>query len=301
MLIADLRQSTPVLPDGQLDPQIRRLLDRFLPVAIDPPFNHREFAMQYAAILFTEKKWDQAIKYYQLVPDTEDPTRLLTARYGQLVAIKNLVEESPNLSQDKKLAFTDQIQTLAAQIKDVANKLIQSSTSDTQKQQAKSTLAHMSLVAADITRRQQNDPQKVLDLLNGFEDSVQGLPDAKSLLNGALFLRVQAYMQLGRNNDATSTLVKFLDSTGQNEGAQTVHDLLETLNTDLDHARAAGDTNLMRQLAANRAMLSGFLVKWAQSSTEAAHSRLRLHLFPLRRRHQTPRRGPGIRSHPTPA
>jgi hypothetical protein len=94
------------------------------------------------------------------------------------------------------------------------------------------------------------------------------LPDAKSLISGALFLRVQAYMQLGRDNDATTTLVKYLNTTTPDEGAQTVHDLLAVLNTELEQARRAGNTELMRQLADNRAMLSGFLVKWAESSTD---------------------------------
>ena len=95
----------------------------------------------------------------------------------------------------------------------------------------------MTLIAADITRREQNDPKRVLELLNGYESTVQGLQDAKSLVSGALFLRVQAYMQLGHNNDATATLVKYLTTATPNEGAQTVHDLLATLNTELDQAR----------------------------------------------------------------
>jgi hypothetical protein len=97
---------------------------------------------------------------------------------------------------------------------------------------------------------------------------VQGLPDAKSLISGALFLRVQAYMQLNRNNDATKTLVEYLNATSANEGAQTVHDLLATLNTELDEARTSGDAAQIRQLADNRAMLSGFLVKWADGSQD---------------------------------
>jgi hypothetical protein len=98
---------------------------------------------------------------------------------------------------------------------------------------------------------------------------VAGLPDAKSLINGALFLRVQAYMQLGRDNDATQTLVQYLNATSAAEGEQTVHDLLATMNNQMDKARAAGDTATETTLANNRATLSGFLVKWANDSTDA--------------------------------
>ncbi len=61
-IIAQLRQSSPD------DPQVQRLEDRFLPIAVNPPFNHREFALQYAASLFAQSQWAQAIRYYRMVP-----------------------------------------------------------------------------------------------------------------------------------------------------------------------------------------------------------------------------------------
>lgn len=64
MLIAQLRQS------NDSDPQLQQLEIRFLPIAINPPFNRREFALQYAATLFSESKWAEAIKYYRMTPDT---------------------------------------------------------------------------------------------------------------------------------------------------------------------------------------------------------------------------------------
>jgi len=261
-LIGQLRQSSST------DPRVEQAENRFLPIAIDPPFNRREFALQYAASLFAQSKWQEAIKYYRLVPDSEPPSRLLIAHYGEMVALKNELEETPNLQADQKQQWTDQIQRLADSVTSLAKDVINGAGSDGEKARAKSTLARMTLIAADITRREQNNPKRVLDLLRGFEDSAQGLPDAKSLISGALFLRVQAYMQLGRDNDATATLVKYLNTAAPNEGAQTVHDLLAVLNTELDQARRAGNTDQMRQLADNRAMLSGFLVKWAEGSTD---------------------------------
>jgi hypothetical protein len=261
-LIAQLRQSSPT------DPGVQQAESRFLPIAINPPFNRREFALQYAAELFAQSKWEDAIKYYRMVPDTEPPGRLLVARYGEMVALKNELEETPNLQPDQKQQWTQQIQTLADSVTSLANEVINGSASDAEKSRARSTLARMTLIAADITRREQNDPKRVLELLNGYESTVQGLQDAKSLVSGALFLRVQAYMQLGHNNDATATLVKYLTTATPNEGAQTVHDLLATLNTELDQARRSGNTDQIRQLADNRAMLSGFLVKWALDSTD---------------------------------
>jgi hypothetical protein len=261
-LIGQLRQS------AGSDPQVEQAENRFLPIAINPPFNRREFALQYAASLFAQSKWKDAIKYYRMVPDTEPPRRLLVARYGEMVSLKNELEETANLQPEEKQQWTNQIQHLAQSVTSLANGVIDGNGSEADKSQAKSTLARMTLIAADITRREQNDPNRVLELLQGFENSAEGLADAKSLVSGALFLRVQAYMQLGRNNDATETLVKYLNTATPNEGAQTVHDLLATLNTQLDQARLAGNTEQMRQLADNRAMLSGFLVKWASGSSD---------------------------------
>jgi len=259
-LLGQLRQSSPA------DPQVLQLENRFLPIAINPPFNQREFALQYAASLFGQSKWAEAVKYYRMVPDTEPPQRLLVARYGEMVSLKNQLEETAGLGPEQKRQWTEEIQRLADSVTSLARDVVNGSGSEAEKLRAKSTLARMSLIAADITRRERNDPRRVLELLNGFEDSVRGLPDAKSLVGGALFLRVQAYMQLGRNNDATQTLLKYLNTAPANEGAQTVHDLLAVLNTELDQARRSGDTAQIRQLADNRAMLSGFLVKWAADS-----------------------------------
>jgi hypothetical protein len=262
-ILGQLRQASPS------DPQVQRLEDRFLPMAINPPFNHREFALQYAASLFAESKWKAAIEYYRLVPETEPPGRLLVARYGEMVALKNLLESTPHLQADQKQQLIDQIQALAQTVNSLASDVIKSSAPAAEKLRAKSTLARMTLIAADITRRQNSDPQRVLQLLSGFEESVRDLPDAKSLISGALFLRVQADMQLGKNDDATKTLVEYLSTTSANEGAQTVHDLLAVLNTELDEARRQGESDAhIRQLADNRAMLSGFLVKWAAGSED---------------------------------
>jgi len=266
-LIGELRQSS-VDGQGKLDPQVQRVQDRFLPVAINPPFNHLEFAQLWASSLLDQEKWAEALKYYQMVPDTQPPAQLLAARYGQMVALKEL-EESPGTTHAQGKQRILQIQQLADMVKSLADNLISTSTSDQEKARAKSTLARVSLLAADITRQHDNDPQRVLQLLDGFENSVAGLPDAKSLINGALFLRVQAYMQLGRDNDATQTLVQYLNATSAAEGEQTVHDLLATMNNQMDKARAAGDTAAETALANDRATLSGFLVKWANDSADA--------------------------------
>ncbi len=235
-IIADLRQSLPVDAHGRLDPRVERLQDRFLPIAINPPFNRKEFAPQYAASLLAQGHWDEAAKFYEMTPDSDPPDQLLAARYGEMVALKNKLDEEAGLTDAQRRRRADKIEDLAQNVRVLAAEIEDSSESDPDKTRARSTLARTALLAADVTRIDEHDPQRVLDLLNGFEDRVRGLPDAAALLNGALFLRVQSYMQLGRNHDATMTLVQYLNATGGGEGAQTVHDLLTVLNRDLDKA-----------------------------------------------------------------
>jgi hypothetical protein len=89
------------------------------------------------------------------------------------------------------------------------------------------------------------------------------LPNDKSLLGEALYLRVQSYMQLGQSADATRELVKYLDTVQGGQGAQIVFNLLTKVNEELATAQEQKDTPRIRQLARDRAVLSGFLVDWA--------------------------------------
>jgi hypothetical protein len=129
-------------------------------------------------------------------------------------------------------------------------------------------LVRTTLVAADAARRDQNDPKKTLQLLSNFEQIAQGLPNEKELIGNVLYTRVQAYMQLGDSNAATQTLVALLKTKPGGEGAEIVWNLLQKLNAELDHARAAGDRQRMLVLARNRAQLSGFLVDWAKNNPD---------------------------------
>ena len=83
-ILGELRQSSTDA-SGKLDPQVQRVQDRFLPVAINPPFNHTEFAQLWASTLLDQEKWADALKYYQMVPDTAPPAQRLSACYGQMV------------------------------------------------------------------------------------------------------------------------------------------------------------------------------------------------------------------------
>jgi len=157
---------------------------------------------------------------------------------------------------------------LADTVKADATKALAAAQSDQEKLNSRSLLVRTTLLAADVARREQKDPKKTLELLADFEKQAEGLPNQSDLMGSVLFARVQSYMALGQNNEATQTLVSLLKAMPGGEGATIVYNLLEKLNADLDKARAAGDVEQMRVLANNRAQLSGFLIDWAKNNAD---------------------------------
>jgi hypothetical protein len=139
---------------------------------------------------------------------------------------------------------------------------------DADRTAARSRLVRTSLLAADLARREQKNPQRAIELLSGFEESVSGLPRADELLNEAMYVRVLAYMGAGNYTNATQELVKLLNKTDGSHGAGIVYNLLEKLNADFDRAQQANDRATMAALAKSRAELSGFLVKWAADNKD---------------------------------
>jgi tetratricopeptide (TPR) repeat protein len=106
---------------------------------------------------------------------------------------------------------------------------------------------------------------RAIALLEGFEESIKGLPDANRRTTDALLVRVQSRMALGQLGPATDELVQLLDRE-PTRGGRIVFDLLQSLNAELDKAPAAGRTEMVRAIARDRASLTGFLVKWAREN-----------------------------------
>jgi hypothetical protein len=258
---------------GQLraDPMMRenadvtRAYERFLPLAIAAPFDRKEFAFEYAQRLQLNGKPAEAIAYFHQVP--ADDKRALNARFLELVAIKQELDDAPSNAPARAVMLAD-IQRLADEVNKAATAALAQSPSADQQTAARSMLVRTSLLAADLARREQKDPQRAIRLLQDFEGAVQGLPNADSLLNEAMYVRVQSYMAAEQYTQATQELVKLLNKTQGAQGAQIVYNLLQKLNADFDRAAADNDRPAMRSLAKNRAQLSGFLVNWAAENKD---------------------------------
>jgi len=254
------------------------LQDRYLTLAVNPPFAHKEYALQLAGRLFRKNQWMEAVKYYRLVGNTAPLADQLTARFFELLATKSELDENTKLTAGDRSQLVSNIQATVPWVNTLADQIVAAAGgSDADKKRARSDKAQTALIAADIVRREQKKPDAVLALLNGYEDSVKDLPNEKALLSRALFLRVDSYMALKQNNKATDALVQFLQTAGMDEGAPTVLALLKNLNEDVAHAEAAAeaarkDNNTaaldaalksMHDTADSRTQLCEFLVKWA--------------------------------------
>ncbi len=239
--------------------------EQFLPVAIGEPFNRKEFAFEYARRLQLNGKAKEAVQYYRMVPDTDK--RLIEARFLELVALKQQLDDEPGNSPERTQILSG-IQSLADQVNAAVQASASQAKSEAERTAAKSMLARTALLAADLARREQKDPQRALQVLASFEDAVKGLPNAEGLVNEAMYIRVQSYMAAEKYTDATQELVRLLNKTEGAQGAQIVYNLLEKLNADFDRAQQANDSAAMKSLANSRAQLSGFLVDWAANNKD---------------------------------
>ena len=247
------------------DPAVVALYERFLPVAIAPPFERTQFAFEWARRLQLNGKYADAVAAYRTVPANDK--RALDARYFELVALTQRLQDDPSAANERPAILAD-VQRLADEVTRTANAAMSNAPTDEQRRTYRSMLVRTSLLAADLARREQKDPARALKLLENFEQQSQGLPTADALAADAMFIRVQAFMAREQYTEATQELVRLLNKTEGGHGAQIVYNLLEKLNADFDRAQAAGDADQMRVLAKNRAQLSGFLVDWAANNPD---------------------------------
>src|SRR5581483_2007987 len=193
--------------------------------------------------------------------------RVLMARFYQMVAQKQVLDDDKTkIEGAPRQQLVTSTQQLADQVTQLATAAQNNAPTEDDRKNFRSMLVRAALLQADLARREQKDPNKVLAALDGFEDKIKGLPNEKELLSEALIQRVNGYMAVGQHTKATEALKKQLDLAEGQQGLAMVYGLLDKLNQDLDKARAAGDKNQIRVLAKNRADLSGFLVDWAEKN-----------------------------------
>lgn len=256
-LVSRLRRERPD------DVAVGSVYERLLAKAVAPPFSRRDLAYEWARRLQQTGKFAEAVRYFEQVPESD--SRAALARFFRMVALKQMLDDG-HLTGDSRRTRVADLLRLADQVAAEARDRLKSSSGDVRND--KLILVRTALVGADVALREQKNPQGTLKQLEGFETAAAGLSSEQQLTAQAMNLRVLALMDLGRNQDATKTLVALLEKTGGAEGADVVFRLLTRLNEEFDSARAAGDMNASRNIARSRAELSGFLVTWAEKNPD---------------------------------
>lgn len=242
------------------DEAARTLYERFLRVAVEM-YGRREFAYEYARRLQLLDRPAEAVKWFAAVP--ADDRRAAAARFFQMLAVKQQLDELPPADSSRRAELIGEIQQLADAVAAAAAK----APAD-QRESLDAMLVRTKLLAADLARAEQKDPRRALALLADVEPALARLPGGEALLPEVLLIRVQSHMAVGESDRATAALVQLLGQRDGGQGAAIVYSLLEKLNEELDDARVAGDTARMASVARNRAELSGFLVSWARDNPD---------------------------------
>jgi hypothetical protein len=250
----------------QTNPALAGLMDKFLPLAIEK-FGHKELAYMYAMRLRETDRFAPAIAYFRQVPDTD--ANAAKARYFEMLSLKQQLDAGePKLAEADRKAIVAQIQTLADTVTAASSAAEKTATRDADKAFYRSAPTRTALLAADLAKRELKDPNRTLSLLGTFEQQVKGMPGEDNLLSEALFLRVGSYMDLGQTDKATQNLVALLNTKGGEQGLKIVFDLLQRLDADYNAALANNDLEAQRNIAKNRADLSGYLVTWAAGNKD---------------------------------
>ena len=251
-LTFELRRTSPD------DPAVSDLYDRFLPIAINPPFNKTTLAFYYAQRLRLEGKPQDAVKFFRMVANND--RNYASAQYYLMQAEQDLLD-NPKLPDSSRAVLAGDVVRQAQQVRQLYG--------NSNDPAARERAAIATLAEAKVAGAQQKRPEQTLQLLNGFEQAVQGTPDEKVLVGDALLTRVNAYMSSGQLKQATDALVALLNHSGGAQGAEYVRGLLERLDKDLDRAEAANNVKAMQDISRSEANLSGFLVNWARNNQNA--------------------------------
>ncbi|MDB5321122.1 MAG: hypothetical protein JWN40_2753 [Phycisphaerales bacterium] len=223
----------------------------------------KEYAFMYGKRLFDQGQFKEAAAALKQVP--ANSPAMTHARFYELSALQQRLDDK-DVDAAAKSALVSQIENLAA---DVNNRIDADlgAAKEEQKPRLRYYKASAILLAADL-KLKAKDHQGVLTLLTGFEETAKGLPTGERLAATALRYRVDAYMALGKTQDAVDE-VKKLVAASQGSGGQA--NVLFTMIGQMDEAfvkaKVKGDKDAMRQNSAAQVALITPLIE--QTKDEA--------------------------------
>ncbi len=242
------------------DPDTRALYDRFLPLAINAPFNMKTFAFAYARLLKDEHKYADAVKYFQMVPPTDK--RYGEAQFLQLVSYALLLGDN-TLPPDARKEIANNILELTKKV----DAMPAAATSPDDVATARGYVKGADEIAADVSRSVLKEPAKTLEILTGFEDRIAGDKDAAAAHLYALQLRINAQLDLGKVTDATKLLFDLL-AVDEAAGQNLMFAVSKKINDDMQSAKSAGNIAEEKKLSLDQAQLSSVMLDWATKSKD---------------------------------
>jgi hypothetical protein len=246
------------------EPQIVKLYDRALDIAVGKPFERYEFAFEAGRRKQGQGKTAEAIELYKKVP--ADHKNAADAKYFIMVSMYETLDKLPK-DDPKRPPLLGQIQKIADEVNSALSKQLATAKPE-QKLSLQIRLAQTRLLSSGIALRDQKDPKRCIELLNDFESMVKGLPNENDLMGEVMFNRVQAYNALGQVKEATAVVVK-LGETRPKETGPIIFSLLQKMGEQQDDAKARGDDEKVAELQAGRAALTPFYVKWIENNPNA--------------------------------
>lgn len=243
------------------DPVVADLYDKAMPIAINPPFNHKELAYTWARRMQRLRKTDEAIKYFRMVP--ADYPLALNAKYYLAIALNTKLDDT-KLSPAERTAIASEIVKIADEVDKAAQTGLANAKDDKARNQYKAMLGGVKLTSAFVALDVQNDPKRALDLLKDMEKIVEGMPGGDTMVTDAIGVRIRAYIADGQDKEATALVIDFAQKR-PNEAIGMVHQLNQRIGKEIDKAKEAKDVKRVAQLAPVRATLTEFLANWIRN------------------------------------
>jgi hypothetical protein len=211
----------------------------------------KQYAFVYGKRLFDQGKYKEAAEVLKQVPG--DSPAITHARFYELSALQQRLDEKDVDPATHKM-LVDEIQKLA---KDVNTRIDAdlAKAREEQKPRLRFYKASATLLAADLLQKESKDNQGVLKMLEGFEDFARNLPQEDRLEGTALHLRVNAYMALGRTQDAVNEVKKLVAAQGGEGQAGILFTMIGQMDDAFAKAKARGDKDAMRQNSAAQVAL----------------------------------------------
>jgi hypothetical protein len=228
------------------------LIGRVWKLAIDS--GRKEYAFVYGKRLSDRAKtpadYKAAAAALHAVP--ENHPAVLHARFYELSAMQEVLDDKA-LDPAARRTLVNDIQKLAADVSRRIDTALATATEE-QKPRLRFYKVSATLLAADLLQKESKDQPGVLKMLTGFEETARGLPQEDKLDATALRLRVNAYMSLGKTQDAVDE-VKKLVAAQQGGNANILFNMIGQMDDAFAKAKAAGDHEAMRQNSAAQVAL----------------------------------------------